>query len=221
MTLNRSRSLIAGLCLLATSVCADWVVVQKATAEGKTEEILIRIKGEQTRLDAGKEMSIIAGAADGQMTMLMHQQKMMMRLNADTLKGVMALAGAAFGADQAVAKPVATGMKEKVGAYDCEVFTWTGKMGTGKFWVASDFPGYQALNAAQDKLMKAMGNPASAFAPQASDFPGMVIKSEMQVMGKSNISELVSAKEEDVDAAIFTLPTDYQEMKMPGLPGGK
>lgn len=221
MTLNRPRSLIAGLCLLATSVCADWVVVQKATADGKTEEILIRIKGEQTRLDAGKEMSIIAGAADGQMTMLMHQQKMMMRLNADTLKGVMALAGAAFGADQAVAKPVATGMKEKVGAYDCEVFTWTGKMGTGKFWVASDFPGYQALNAAQDKLMKAMGNPASAFAPQASDFPGMVIKSEMQVMGKSNISELVSAKEEDVDAAIFTLPTDYQEMKMPGLPGGK
>lgn len=221
MTQNRSRSLIAGLCLLATSVCADWVVVQKASADGKTEEILIRIKGDQTRLDAGKEMSIIAGGADGQMTMLMHQQKMMMRLNADTLKGVMALAGAAFGTDQAVAKPVATGTREKVGSYDCELFTWTGKMGSGKFWVARDFPGYQALNTAQDKLMKAMGNPASAFAPQASDFPGMVIKSEMQVMGKSNVSELVSAKEEDVDAAIFTLPTDYQEMKMPGLPGSK
>lgn len=221
MTLNRSRSLIAGLCLLATSVCADWVVVQKATADGKTEDILVRIKGEQTRLDSGKEMSIIAGGADGQMTMLMHQQKMMMRLNADTLKGVMALAGAAFGADKAAAKPVATGTKEKIGAYDCEVFTWSGKMGTGKFWVARDFPGFQALNAAQDKLMKAMGNPASAFAPQASDFPGMVIKSEMQVMGKSSVSELVSAKQEDVDAAIFTLPTDYQEMKMPALPGGK
>ena len=54
MTQNRSRSLIASLCLLATSACADWVVMQKATAEGKTEEILIRIKGDQTRLDAGK-----------------------------------------------------------------------------------------------------------------------------------------------------------------------
>ena len=221
MTQNRSRSLIASLCLLATSACADWVVMQKATAEGKTEEIHIRIKGDQTRLDAGKEMSIIAGGADGQMTMLMHQQKMMMRLNADTLKAVMAQAGAAFGTDQAVAKPVATGTREKVGSYDCELFTWTGKMGSGKFWVARDFPGYQALNTAQDKLMKAMGNPASAFAPQASDFPGMVIKSEMQVMGKSNVSELVSAKEEDVDAAIFSLPADYQEMKMPGLPGSK
>ncbi len=221
MTLNRSISLIAGLCLLATSVGADWVVVQKATADGKTEDILVRIKGEQTRLDSGKEMSIIAAGADGQMTMLMHEQKMMMRLNADTLKGVMALAGAAFGGDQAVAKPVATGTREKIGEYDCEIFTWSGKMGTGKFWVARDFPDYQALNAAQDKLMQAMGNPASAFSPQPSDFPGMVIKSEMQVMGKSSVSELVSAKEEAVDAAIFTLPTDYQEMKMPGLPGGK
>lgn len=221
MKLHPSRSLIVGLCLFATSAWADWVLVQKATAEGKTEEILIRIKDEQTRLDAGKEMSVIAGGADGQMTMLMHQQKMMMRLNADTLKGVMALAGAAFGADKAAAKPVATGTKEKIGAYDCEIFTWSGKMGTGKFWVARDFPGFQALNAAQDKLMKALGNPASAFAPQAGDFPGMVIKSEMQVMGKSSVSELVSAKEESVDAAIFTLPTDYKEMKMPSLPGGK
>jgi hypothetical protein len=219
--MTRSRSLITALCLLATSACADWVLVQKATADDKTEEILIRIKDEQTRLDVGKEMSVIAGSADGQMTMLMHPQKMLMRLSADTLKGVMALAGAAFGADQAAAKPVATGMKEKIGEYDCEVFTWSGKMGSGKFWVARDFPGHQALNAAQDKLMKAMGNPASAFAPQAGDFPGMVIKSEMQVMGKSSVSELVSAKEEAVDAAIFVLPTDYQEMKMPGLPGGK
>ncbi len=217
----RPLSLIAGFCLLASSACADWVLVQKATADDKTEEVVIHIKGEQTRLDVGKEMSVIAGGADGQMIMLMHQQKMMMRLSADTLKGVMALAGAAFGADQAAAKPVATGMKEKVGTYVCEVFTWTGKMGSGKFWVARDFAGYEALNAAQDKLMQAMGNPASAFAPQASDFPGMVIKSEMQVMGKSNVSELVSAKEEAVDAAIFVLPADYKEMKMPALPGGK
>jgi hypothetical protein len=212
---------IAGLCLFTTSVCADWVVVQKATSEGRSEEIHIRLKGDQTRLDAGKEMTIIAGADDGQMVMLMHQQKVMMRMKADTLKGVMALAGAALGGDQAVAKPVATGMKEKIGEYDCEIFTWSGKMGSGKFWVARDFPGYQSLSTAQDKLMKAMGNPASSFTPQASDFPGMVIKSEMQVMGKTSISELVSAKEEEVDAAIFNLPTDYREMQMPGLPGGK
>ncbi len=213
--------LSAGLLLTASFAWADWVVVQKTTAEGKMEEVHTCIKGDQIRLDVGDQMSVIAGADDGRMTMLMHPQKMMMRMNADTLKGVMALAGAALGADEAPAKPVATGMKEKVGEYDCEVFSWSGKMGSGKFWVAKDFPNYQALNAAQDKMMKAMGNPASSFAPRASDFPGIVVKSEMQVMGKTSVSELVSVKEEDVDSTAFVVPKDYQEMKIPTLPGGK
>jgi hypothetical protein len=92
-------------------------------------------------------------------------------------------------------------------------------LGSGKFWVAKDFPGFAELNAVQDKLMKAMGNPAASFAPQNSDFPGMVVKSEMNVMGKSVLSELVSVAKDPVDEAIFKAPEGYQEMKMPTLPG--
>ena len=156
-------------------------------------------------------------ASTGETTMFMHEQKMMMKVNGDSLKGLMAMAGAALGGEKA-AKPAPTGQMEKVGEHQCEIFTWSGKLGTGKFWVAKDFKGFQELNAVQDKMMKAMGSPAAALAPQSSDFPGMVIKSEMQVMGKTSVSELVSAKEEAVDAAVFAVPAGYQEMKMPGLP---
>ena len=197
---------------------ADWVILQKTTTDGENQEVSIKVKGDKTRMDVGKQMTILADSATSQMTMLMHEQKMLMKMNSDMLKGVMALAGSALGADKPAAKPVATGQKEKVGAYDCEVYTWSGQLGTGKFWVAKDFKGFQELNAVQDKMMKAMGSPAAALAPQSSDFPGMVIKSEMQVMGKTSVSELVSAKEEAVDAAVFAVPAGYQEMKMPGLP---
>lgn len=197
---------------------ADWVILQKTTTDGENQEVSIKVKGDRTRMDVGKQMTILADSATSQMTMLMHEQKMLMKMNSDMLKGVMALAGSALGADKPAAKPVATGQKEKVGAYDCEVYTWSGQLGTGKFWVAKDFKGFQELNAVQDKMMKAMGSPAAALAPQSSDFPGMVIKSEMQVMGKTSVSELVSAKEEAVDAAVFAVPAGYQEMKMPGLP---
>ncbi len=197
---------------------ADWVILQKTTTDGENQEVSIKIKGDKTRMDVGKQMTILADSATSQMTMLMHEQKMLMKMNSDMLKGVMALAGSALGADKPAAKPVATGQKEKVGSYDCEVYTWSGQLGTGKFWVAKDFKGFQELNAVQDKMMKAMGSPAAALAPQSSDFPGMVIKSEMQVMGKTSVSELVSAKEEAVDAAVFAVPAGYQEMKMPGLP---
>lgn len=217
--MKTSYLLLAVSFLSLHSVLADWVVVQKATADGDTQEVSIKIKGEKTRMDVGDKMSMIADGTNANMLMLMHQQKMMMKMDADSIKGIMAMAGAALGGDKPVEKPVATGQKEKVGQYDCEIYTWSGKMGSGKFWVDKNFPNFKELNESQDKMMKAMGDPAAAFSPQASDFPGMVVKSEMQMMGKSSVSELVSVKEETVDEAVFTPPADYQEMKMPKLPG--
>ena len=115
--------------------------------------------------------------------------------------------------------PKATGKMEKVGEYECEIYTWEGKLGTGKFWVAKDFPNAKELNELQDKMMKSMGSPMASLVPQNSDFPGIVVKSEMTVMGKLNISELVSAKQEPVSDDVFKTPEGYQEMKTPGLPG--
>lgn len=207
---------LAASVLALQSAFADWVVVQKSVTDGEAQEVNVKLKGDKTRMDVGGQMSVVADGASGDVVMLMHQQKVIMKMDAETMKRMMAMASGALGGTAPAAKPVATGQKEKIGEYDCEVYTWTGQIGSGKFWVAKDFPGYQELNAAQDKLMKAMGNPASALAPQASDFPGMVIKSEMQMMGKTTVTDLVSAKEEAVADSAFDLPTDYQEMKMPG-----
>jgi hypothetical protein len=219
--MKKSFFFLAVSFLALHSTLADWKVVQKTTTDGQVEEVNIKIKGDMTRMDVGQQMSIIADGAASSMVMLMHAQKVIMKMDAESLKAMMAMASGALGGntDKPAAKPVATGQKEKVGEYDCEIFTWTGQMGTGKFWVAKDFPGHQELNAAQDKMMKALGNPAAALSPQASDFPGMVIKADMQVMGKSSVSELVSAKQESVDASAFAMPQGYQEMKMPTMPG--
>ena len=219
--MKKSFLLLAASFLVLQSTFADWVVVQKTTTDGQAEEVNIKIKGDMTRMDVGQQMSIIADGADSSMVMLMHAQKVIMKMDAESLKAMMAMASGALGGntDKPVAKPVATGQKEKIGEYDCEIYTWSGQIGSGKFWVAKDFPGYEELNAAQDKMMKAMGNPAAAMSPQASDFPGMVIKADMTVMGKSSVSELVSAKQEPVEATAFALPEGYQEMKMPAIPG--
>jgi Domain of unknown function (DUF4412) len=201
------------------SAQADWTLVQKTTTDGKADEMVIKVKGDKTRADIGKQMSMISDAATGEIVMFMHEQKMMMKMNGDSMKGIMALAGNLLGKDEAAAKPVATGKLEKVGEHEAEIYTWSGKIGSGKFWVAKDFEHFAELNAIQDKLMKAMGNPAAAMVPQNSDFPGMIIKSEMSVMGKTATSELVSAKQEPLDDTTFAAPLGYQEMKMPALPG--
>ncbi|HYF35501.1 MAG TPA: DUF4412 domain-containing protein [Prosthecobacter sp.] len=202
---------------------ADWVIVQKSTTDGQVQDMTFKIKGDKARFDAGAQMSVILDSSAGGATILMHAQKAVVKMTAEMMKSAMAMAGNALGgvAKGPPAKPQATGQTEKVGAYETEIYTWSGPIGTGKFWVAKDFPQAKELNEIQDKMMKAMGNPVATLAPAAADFPGMVIKSEMTMMGKTVLSETVSAKEEPVDEAIFTLPADYNEMKLPGLPGGQ
>lgn len=206
--------LLVSLLSLHTSF-ADWIIIQKTTTDGQDQNITIKVKADKARIDVGDQMSLISDSAVGDMMMFMHSQKMMMKMNGDSMKSLMALAGQVAGND-APSKPVATEQTEKVGDYDTVIYTWTGKMGAGKFWVAKDFPDFKALNEMQDKMMKALGNPAAAFAPQSSDFPGMVVKSEMEMMGKKSVTLLISAKPDPVDESVFKAPDGYQEMKMPG-----
>lgn len=219
---NAMKTLLFLTLLLPQALLADWVLVQKTSVEGSgdPQEMIIKLKGEKARMDMGTQMTLLSDGATGEMKMYLHAQKMVMNMNGDTVKSAMALAGQFLGKmDEKAAKPEATGKKETVGGHEAELYTWKGKLGNGRFWVASDFPGYKELNALQDKMAKAMGNPAASLAPQASDFPGMVVKSEMEMLGKKTTTELVSAKEEAVSDDAFKAPEGYQEMKLPGLPG--
>ncbi|MDI1311737.1 DUF4412 domain-containing protein [Prosthecobacter sp.] len=206
---------IVVLFLAATLAQADWVLVQKTSTEGKEAEVTTKIKGDQARVNMGEKMSVIVGAEG--MTMIMHEQKMVMKRDLATIKAAVEKMGKGSAGQQA-AKPVATGQKEKVGEWDTEIFTWEGQMGKGRFWVAKDFPKYAEISAFSDKLGKIVGGAMSALSPQAADFEGMVVKSEVTMMGKSVSSNLVSAKEETVAAEEFVPPTGYTEMKMPGAP---
>lgn len=213
--------LIPALALLSLqSALADWVVVQKVVTDGQESAMTLKAKGDKSRMDVGDQMSLILDTATSETVMFMHAQKMMMKISPESLKAMIAMAGQALGGEPA-AKPVATGKMEKVGDHECEIYTWSGKIGNGKFWVAKDFPEAKALNELQDKMMKALGNPAASIVPQNSDFPGMVVKSEMELMGKKTTSELVSAKQEPVSDDTFKAPEGYQEMKMPAIPASK
>lgn len=215
----KTSLILAATFLSLHSALADWVIIQKVTTDqAKDVSMSIKAKGDKSRMDMGDQMSLILDSTTGDSIMFMHPQKMMMKLSAESMKGIMAMAAQQLGNEPA-AKPKATGKMEKVGEYECEIYTWEGKLGTGKFWVAKDFPNAKELNELQDKMMKSMGSPMASLVPQNSDFPGIVVKSEMTVMGKANISELVSAKQEALSDDVFKTPEGYQEMKTPGLPG--
>ncbi len=216
--------LTVSLLYLQTSF-ADWVVSHKATFEGQGQQMTImRIKGDKMRVDMGEVekgqgLSVVTNGVSGSVVTLMHHSKSMFKTDEESRKGMMARDGGAMGESKPAVKLVATGQKEKVGTYDCEVYIWSSQSGSGKFWFAKDFPRYQELNAAIEKLSKYNAPNNHAHYPMPSIYPGMLIKLEMTMSGVSSVVELVSAKEQKVDDSAFALPEDYQEVETRVVPG--
>ncbi len=210
--------LVLALLFAAQSLHADWVLVEKTSTDGKG--MTVKIKDNLIRNDMGEKMTVILNADEGVAQMYLHANKTLMRMDLNALKNASALAGKFLGGDSGPApKPKATGEHVKVGDWDAEIYTWESKVGTGKFYIAKDFPRFEELNKAMDKVAKSMNNPMSSLYPNHADLPGMVVKTEMTVMGKPTTTELVSAKEGPLSADEFKGPEGYKEMKMPNIPG--
>lgn len=208
--------------LLAASLTAhgDVVIEQKVESPAMNGAMTTKIKGDQARMD----MPTPAGAATvllniktGEMTSLIHAQKLAMKLSLDAVKQQTEAAQKQAGFDATKAeKPKATGVMEKVGEWDAEIYQFNVGTMTGKIWVAKDFPDAQLI---KDELRKISAASASGFDPNKLDVPGMIVKSQMATPVGAMTTTLIKAAIAPVAEGEFTLPTGYQEMKMPTLPG--
>ena len=211
------KTLLAALMLSAAPVRADLVLVQHVDGSGQSGDQTIRIKGDKARTDLAQQVSMITNGANGDIVTLMHAPKTFLKVTAAQTKAMMEqlqkLAPSAAGP-----KLVPTGKKEKIGNYDCEIFTSTLGGISVTYWIAKDFPNYPAVLEQMAKLqagaISAMGK---GVMPELKDFPGMQIKTEMDIGGKKISTVLVSAKEENVDPASFEIPKDYKEVTAPPL----
>ncbi len=196
------------LLALSTAIArADLVMVQEMDMAGAKSKLIMSIKGKMVRTDNGDLNSVIMNTDTGDMTSLMHEQKMAMTLDGAALKA--AQAQTPQGEKPVIPQPVATGQKEKVGGHECEIYTLKNGETEVKMWIAKDYPGYDKLKGELAALKK-MGGAATADQP---DLPGMAIKTETKAGGLTYVTTLISLKETPVDEKIFTPPADY---KAPG-----
>ncbi len=208
------------LCLAAEFASADIVVEQKMESPFMNGNMTIKIKGDKARMDmpagpAGK-MTVIMDAKSGDMTTLIHSQKMAMKMNIADAKKQAEAAQKQTGIDLAkIEQPKATGEKEKIGEWDSEIYEVKTGGGAMKMWVAKDFPNYKTIMEQTNKLSAATGG--SGFDPSKFNLPGMVVKSEIATAVGKVTSVLVKASEQDVADGEFALPEGYQEMKVPSL----
>ncbi|MGV3531078.1 MAG: DUF4412 domain-containing protein [Chthoniobacteraceae bacterium] len=214
MTISSLRAAALALAL-CTTARADLVIEQHVTGAGRESDMTLRIKDGQMRGDLTKEISVIAGGPDGASYTLMHEQKRYLRMTKEQLAEMRKqVPDATVGAETAKLEP--TGEKAKVGEFETEIYKWkVGKI-EAKYWVAPAYPNHQAINAELDKVQQSsLGSLAEGMTPKMSDFPGLVVQTELKMGEDKVLSTIKSVKEEPVDPKVFELPKDYTEVNLP------
>jgi len=217
------RAVAGVIALLAAASLghADLILVQKTEGGGQSGEQTIKIKGDKARSDLAQPISTITDGATGEMVTLMHQGKTFLKVSPEQTKAMMEQLQKTLNTG-ATPTLTPTGKKEKVGEYECDIFTVNVGSMVVTYWLAPTFPNYQSVLAQLDKFQSgAATTMGKGMMPDLKTFPGMVIKTEMNVPGKKGtpkiVTTLVSAKEENVDPSVFNIPANYKEVNSPML----
>lgn len=212
------KSLFAAFLLPVALLRADLVIVQKIEGSGQSGEQTIRIKGDKSRADMAEQISMITDGATGDIITLMHAQKTYLKVPAAQTRAMMEQMQKQRPAGGEPPKLTPTGKKEKVGAFDCEIFTTNFGGVNVTYWIAKDFPNFAAILAQMEKLQSAsISAMTKGMMPELKDFPGMQLKTEMDLGGKKVSTTILSVKDDAVDPASFVVPPSYKEASAPAL----
>lgn len=216
--MNCSRILTV-LLLSTTLVRADLIIVQDVDGMGQKMTMTMKAKGSLLRVDVNPQMSVILDGSTGEMKTLMHEQKMFMSMNMESMKGMIASATKSKGDTATKSVVKALGNHEKINGYDTEEYLVTQGSVTSHMWIAKDFPHFDAFMKAMDTMRK---GPIGQMSPQLqtdmSQLPGMPLKTVSEINGGTATSIVKSVDEKDLDAADFAPPADYKSFAMPTMP---
>jgi Domain of unknown function (DUF4412) len=222
--MKRSIAVAAFLSMLA-SARGDLVIQQKIEGGGQNGTVTtLRLKNNKLRVDIASRAGPVSSIMDmdtGESFTLMHGQKLFTKLDsAKTKEAIEALKKkAGREATGEVVKSEATGKKERVGEFNTEVFTWKGANGTQTMWVTKDLPNYAKVKEQFDRLSKSpVAAAQKGIAPDMTVLPGVVVKTELETSGQKFTSTVLSVKEEEINPALFEVPSDYRDSAMRGKP---
>jgi uncharacterized protein DUF4412 len=207
----------------ATAARADVTIVQKVESGDGSSTVTLKVKGEKARVEINPKLTTLLDSRTGDLTMLMNDEKQVMRISGEKAKAMAEMAKAmAKDATANDAPPKATGRKQKINGYDTEAYESKTPKSEMTYWVAKEYPGGDAVM----KQMAVLRNGAFAAIrkgmPDFTDLPGLPLRTEIKVNGASQMTSTIESVSQDrIPDSEFAIPSDYSEMKMPDIFGGK
>jgi hypothetical protein len=211
--------------LLVATASADWVIESNVEGPAVNGVLTVKVKGDKMRVDIPNArlgaVSSVVDSKTGDTLQIVHAQKAAMKMNGEAIKKMVSNAREKAGMKEGELSEVKpTGETEKVGEYDCDIYTWTNGTITKKYWVAKNHPQAAALQGLE-KQMRSGFFGAMQTGPDTSKLPGPAIKTESTTAAGTIRTVITSVKEQDIDPKDFEVPEGYQTMDAPLPPQAK
>ena len=214
-----SIALIAGLSVTAH---ADFTIVQKVEGqkvEGKNSanEITLKLKDDKIRMEATPQMTMIVDGKTGDTITLMNAQKKFLRISGDKAKAIAELATKYGGATTEKPKLTATGKKMTINGYEAEEYIGETKLFKAAYWIAPSFPDSAAIMKQLQAVIPAAWNDLAKGMMDYRDLPGFPLRTQVKTDDGEITSTVTAIKRDPLSEAEFSVPKDFQEMKIPNV----
>ena len=198
---------------------ADLTIVQDVEGAGEVNEMTIKIKGDKARIDASPQVSTIIDSKTGEMLNLMHDQKKFLRISADKAKAVAEMAVRADPKKQATEKPKLkpTGKKEMINGHEAEEYVCEAPAFTATYWISTKYPDAASIVKQLHAMSPDAWGVSAQGMPDYRDFPGLPLRSTVNMGGTQITSTLKTVRQDPVSEAEFAVPAGFEEMQMPDM----
>jgi hypothetical protein len=222
---------LVGLALLFSaalfSARADLTIAQKVEGVGANSEMTMKLKGDKMRIDVNPpKITTIIDAKTGEMINLISDQKTVIRMSGEKVRAAMEMArqfNSKNGKKETNEKPklTATGKKETINGYEAEQYTYETPDFKATYWIAPKYPDGAAILKQLQAINPDVWKTSNSQMPDYREFPGLPIRTVLSMSGNQITTTLTSVKQDPLSDADFTVPKDYQEMKLPDMSGAR
>jgi hypothetical protein len=203
---------------LAAAARGDLTVTQQIQQEGSQQgmSMTLKVKEGKMRVDHSQISSII-DVKTGDVTSLIHPQKMVMKIPGSSLKGIQS-ALKREGSENATAEPpTPTGRKETISGYACEEYETKSHGADILLWVTKDLPDAEKLMA----QLSTLPGDTDPFQGVLKDrqVPGFPIRTMINAKGSGKTTVTVVAVSQDpISDSEFAIPDGYRAVQVPAFP---
>lgn len=221
--MKRTMLLLALTVVLSLPARADLTIVQKIEGIAAFKQLTIKLKGDKARVEVSPEMTVIIDNKTGETLNLMNSKKKFLRMSADKSKAIADLV-AKYGKDSSGSatattkpKPKPTGKKETIDGYETEEYVRESPAMKETYWIAPSYPDSAAILNQLQAITPTAWNEIAKGVFDYRDFPGLPLRTIIKTNSNEITSTILSVKKASLGDAEFTVPKDFEELKVPNL----